>query len=190
MEDRKHLYWKLFTSTFVLSAFTFGGGFVIISLMKNKFVDELGWLEENEILDYTTIAQSTPGAVAINASILVGYRMAGWLGAAITVLGTILPPFIVISVISFFYEAFRDNLVVAAILKAMQAGVAAVIIDVVLDLAHNALNFQRGFSLLTMIFAFIAVYFLDINIIYIIFICAIAGMAFYYWRKNKEEVRK
>jgi len=63
---------KLFVSTFLLSAFTFGGGYAIISLMKKKFVDELHWLDEEEMLDYTAIAQSCPGAVAVNASILVG----------------------------------------------------------------------------------------------------------------------
>lgn len=73
-------YWKLFSSTFYLSAFTFGGGFVIIPLMKKKFVDNLHWIEEEEMLDLTAIAQSSPGAIAVNASILVGYRVAGWSG--------------------------------------------------------------------------------------------------------------
>ena len=66
---------KLFTSTFQLSAFTFGGGFVIIPLMRKKFVDELGWIEEQEMLDLTAIAQSSPGPIAVNASILVGYLL-------------------------------------------------------------------------------------------------------------------
>lgn len=186
MVKSKDIYWKLFTSTFVLSAFTFGGGFVIIPLMKQKFVDELHWLEEDEILNFTTIAQSTPGAVAVNAAILMGYRMAGCLGALTTIAGTILPPFIILSIISLFYQAFRTNILVAAVLKAMQAGVAAVILDVVLDLAKKALNFQKTFSLVTMILAFISVYFLHVNIIYVILICALAGMTYYYWRQKRQ----
>ena len=69
-------YRKLFTSTFYLSAFTFGGGYVIIPLMRKKFVEQFHWIEEEEMLDLTAIAQSAPGAIAVNASILIGYRLA------------------------------------------------------------------------------------------------------------------
>lgn len=105
-------YLKLFTSTFQLSACTFGGGFVIIPLMRKKFVEDLGWIEEQEMMDLTAIAQSSPDAIAVNASILVGYHVAGISGALLTVLGTVLPPLIMISVISFFYQQFRDNVFV------------------------------------------------------------------------------
>ena len=84
--------WKLFISMFVLSACTFGGGFVIVSLMKKKFVDELQWLDEEEMLDITAITQSSPGPLPVNASVIIGYRMAGLTGSLIAVLGTILPP--------------------------------------------------------------------------------------------------
>ena len=75
--DKKNKYWQLFLSTFKLSACTFGGGFVIIPLMRERFVKELHWIEEEEMLDLTAIAQSSPGSIAINASILVGYHVAG-----------------------------------------------------------------------------------------------------------------
>ena len=75
--DKKNKYWQLFLSTFKLSACTFGGGFVIIPLMRERFVKELRWIEEEEMLDLTAIAQSSPGSIAINASILVGYHVAG-----------------------------------------------------------------------------------------------------------------
>ena len=134
MEKDKKFYWKLFSSTFSLSAFTFGGGFVIIPLMRKKFVEELSWIDEQEMLDLTAIAQSSPGAIAVNASILIGYRLDGFRGALITVLGTVLPPLIILSVISLFYTAFRDSLIVGYVLRGMQAGVAAVITDVVLTM--------------------------------------------------------
>ena len=75
MKRTAALYWKLFTATFLLSAFTFGGGYVIVPLMKGRFVDDLGWLEEGEMLDLTAIAQSAPGPIAVNAAILVGCRV-------------------------------------------------------------------------------------------------------------------
>ena len=91
-------YRKLFCSTFYLSAFTFGGGYVIIPLMRKKFVEQLHWIDEEEMMDLTAIAQSSPGAIAVNASILVGYRVAGVPGALVTVLGTVLPPLIILSI--------------------------------------------------------------------------------------------
>ena len=87
MKRNAKFYWTLFRSTFSLSAFTVGGGFVIVPLMKKRFVDELHWIDENEMLDIAAIAQSTPGAIAVNASILIGYRLAGLLGALVTILG-------------------------------------------------------------------------------------------------------
>lgn len=76
----RHFYWKLFQSTFLISAFTVGGGFVIIPLLRAKYVDEYGWLDDKETLNLVSIAQSMPGVVAVNAAIILGYRMAGLRG--------------------------------------------------------------------------------------------------------------
>lgn len=186
-KDRK-VYWKLFTSTFYLSAFTFGGGFVIVPLMKKKFVDDLKWIEEKEMLNLTAIAQSSPGAVAVNASILLGYRIAGVLGSLFCILGTVLPPLVILSIISTFYAAFRDNSIVQALLKGMQSGVAAVIADVVLQMGGNVIKTKSIASILIMVIAFLATYFLNINVIYIILGCGLIGAASFYFkgRNNKK----
>ena len=178
-------YWKLFSSTFSLSAFTFGGGFVIIPLMKKKFVDNLHWIEEEEMLDLTAIAQSSPGAIAVNASILVGYRVAGVVGALVTILGTVLPPLIILSVISLFYQAFRDNLVVSAVLQGMQAGVAAVIVDVVLSMGWTVLREKQWVSAVIMVGAFAATYVFQVNILLIILVCGVTGAAAFFLRNRK-----
>ena len=81
MKNKKEVLKKLFFSTLYLSAFTFGGGYVIVTLMKQKFVDELHWIEEEEMLDLIAIAQSSPGAIAVNGAIVVGYKLAGMIGA-------------------------------------------------------------------------------------------------------------
>ena len=78
--------WILFKSMFLLSACTFGGGFVIVSLMKKKFVEELEWLDEDEMLDVTAITQSAPGPLPVNASVIIGYRMAGILGSVVAII--------------------------------------------------------------------------------------------------------
>lgn len=90
--------------------------------MKNKFVDEYHWIEENEMLDLVAIAQSSPGAIAVNGAIVVGYKLAGVVGIFITILGTILPPFIVLTVVSIFYNAFKSNWLISQLLEGMQAG--------------------------------------------------------------------
>jgi chromate transporter len=176
MKKDIRFYLKLFTSTFYLSAFTFGGGFVIISLMKKKFVDEYHWIEEKEMLDLTAIAQSSPGAIAVNASILVGYRLAGVPGAMLTILGTVLPPLIVLSVISVAYTAFRDSLIVKYILRGMQAGVAAVIIDVVISMVISLVKDKKAIPIMVMIGAFAANFIFQVNVIVIILICGIIGV--------------
>ena len=86
-EPRWRRLWLLFSGMFYISAFTFGGGFVIVTFMKRKFVDTLHWLDEQEMLDFTALAQSSPGAIAVNAAILVGLKICGAAGMAAAVLG-------------------------------------------------------------------------------------------------------
>ena len=121
MKEKWKVLKKLFFEALYLSAFTFGGGYVIVSLMKKKFVDELHWIDEAEMLDLVAIAQSAPGPIAVNGAIVVGYKLAGLSGAVVAILATILPPLVILSVISFFYEAFRDNRLVSTLLFGMQA---------------------------------------------------------------------
>ena len=153
--------WKLFLSTLYLSAFTFGGGYVIVTLMKKKFVDEYRWIGEDEMLDLVAIAQSSPGAIAVNGAIVVGYKLAGIPGTLVAILGTILPPFAIISVISICYNAFRSNFFVAQMLSGMQAGVGAVIASVTYDMGAPIVKEK---CLLSLCWAFLAACILEINV--------------------------
>ncbi len=175
-ERNPKILWQLFKSMFILSAFTFGGGFVIVSLMKRKFVEELKWLEEDEMLDITAITQSSPGPLPVNASVIIGYRMQGILGSLTAILGTILPPMIIIFVISMFYEQFRTNRYIAIALQVMRAGVAAVIFDVVINLAKNVVLTRRILYIGMMIAAFVLTYFLKVNAMVIILSCLAVGI--------------
>ena len=118
---KKSVLGQLFLSTLCLSAFTFGGGYVIVSLMKKRFVDELHWIDEPEMLDLIAIAQSSPGSISVNGAIVIGYKLAGLRGVLVAILATILPPFLVIAVISLFYQAFRSNVYVGRVLIMMNA---------------------------------------------------------------------
>lgn len=178
---------KLFFTVFKLSACTFGGGFVIVPLMRKRFVEELGWIEEQEMLDMTAIAQSSPGAIAVNASILVGYHVAGVRGALLSVLGTVTPPLIIISVISLYYQAFRDNPVVSLVMEGMLCGVAAVILDVVLDMIRAILKNKRLLPVLVLLGAFISVRFFSVNILLVILLCGIIGAAETLYREKRSK---
>lgn len=176
MKSKKEVLLKLFVSTLYLSAFTFGGGYVIVTLMKKKFVDECQWIEEDEMLDLVAIAQSSPGAIAVNGAIVVGYKLAGLMGAVIAIVGTVIPPFLIISLISVFYAAFRDNIFIAQLLEGMQAGVAAVIAAVVFEMGEGVVRGKNVGSILIMLGAFAASCIWGINVVYIVLVCLVIGV--------------
>ncbi len=182
----KTLLRQLFTTMFSLSACTFGGGFVIVSLMKKKVVEERGWLEEEEMLDITAIAQSSPGPIPVNASVILGYRLQGIVGSLVAVGGTILPPMILLSLIAVFYDWFRQNAIVNTALTVMRAGVAAVICDVVINLAKNVLGTKRPLYIVLMVVTFILGYFLDVSAMYIILGCLATGILCVILERRKE----
>lgn len=148
---------------------------MIIPLLRKRFVEELGWIGEEEMMDLAAIAQSSPGAIAVNASILVGYHVAGVPGALLTVLGAILPPLVIISVISLFYQAFRDNAIVNMAMAGMLCGVAAVILDVVVNMVKSLFRQKRILPLVVLVGAFVAVRYFSVNIVIIILLCGIIG---------------
>lgn len=177
MKPRKtQTLFTLFLSMFYISTFTFGGGFVIVTFMKRKFVDELHWLDEQEMLDMTALAQSAPGAIAVNASILVGWKVAGMPGMLCAVLGTILPPMLILSLVSVFYRLFAENRYIALVLKGMQSGVAAIILDVSISMGNSVLQKKNTVHLFIMAAAFAATFFFRINVIVIILCAALIGI--------------
>lgn len=176
--DCEHFYWKLFSSTFLISAFTVGGGFVIIPLLRAKYVDEYGWLNDKDTLNLVSIAQSMPGVVAVNASIILGYRMAGLRGALTALSATILPPLITLSIISLAYDWFATNEYVRYALKGMQCGATALIVNVSLDLLGKQLKKKLALPLAIIVGTFCANYFFDVNIMLLVIIDGLIGLAF------------
>lgn len=173
-------YIKLFLITLKLSAFTFGGGFVIVTLMRREFVDKLDWITESEMIDYTAIAQSSPGAIAVNASILIGYRLAGIPGIITAVIATILSPLLILSVVTYCYTLLIGNAIIQNILKGMQAGISAVIVDAVIKMAKPLIKItnkpKRVISIFIIIISFILISVLKLNPIPVLIGCGIAGI--------------
>ena len=167
---------KLFFACLYLSTFTFGGGYVIVTLLKEKFVDHYHWIEEDEMLDLVAIAQSSPGAIAINGAIVVGYKLAGIAGVLVSIIGTVIPLFVIIALLSVCYNTFRSNELVSQMLEGMQAGVGAVIASVTYEMGTGVVKEKDGISLLIMAGAFVASCVFEVNVVYIVIICGLLGV--------------
>lgn len=176
MGEKSKILFQIFISTLYLSAFTFGGGYVIVTLMKKKFVDQYHWIEEKEMLDLIAIAESAPGAIAVNGAVVVGYKLAGAAGVVTAVVATILPPFVILSLISVFYDVFRENVLISQMLTGMQAGVGAVIASVTYDMAVGVVQEKRISSIIIMGVSFAAASFFGVNVIYVILVCLALGI--------------
>ena len=182
MEQKKSLslYLWLFKVNFFISAFTFGGGYVVIPMIRKYFVTEKHLFSEDELMDMAAIAQSSPGAIAINLAVLAGFRSAGFSGAVLCGVSSVLPPFLILSVISTCYQVFRDLPVVAAVLKGMEAAVGALIVDIVFDMGAAVLKEKKPFFASLMPAAFAGSFLLGINVMVILLICVAACLVYYY----------
>lgn len=171
-------YWALFRSTFVISAVTVGGGFVIIPLLRAKYVEVFGWLTEKETLDLVAIAQSMPGVVAVNSAIILGYRMAGFVGSLVAATATVLPPLLILSLVSVFYEFFIQNYYIKLILRGMQCGATALIVNVGIDLFIKQCRRKLILPVLIIAATFAANVVFEINIMYLILTDGLIGLLF------------
>ena len=181
----------IFFSNLFISAFTFGGGYVIVPMMKKRFSDELKWVEEKEISEMIALAQSAPGPIAINSAILIGYRIAGVSGAISAILGAVLPPLATLSIIAFFYDQLKNNATISAIMQGLQISAAAVIIGAVYDICAKSLKEDKIFSAFIIVSAFIGAVIFRLNIVYILITAGILGfLKMTFSTNNKKDYTK
>ena len=189
MENRKG-YLSLFLTMLKIGLFTFGGGYAMIALLENEFVEKKKWIEKDEFLDVAAIAESTPGPIAINAATYIGYKNAGIIGSMIATLGICIPSFIIIYTISLFFDAFLSLTLVAYAFKGIQICVVYLILTAGLKmLAHmkkNAFNMIIiSTTLICMVmFSLFAVKF---STIFYIMISGACGVAVYLLGKIRKE---
>lgn len=131
-------YWELFIIFFKIGAFTFGGGYAMIPLIRNEIVGKKGWMEDEEFMDMLAIAQSMPGPIALNTALFVGSKRLGFKGSLFSGAGVILPSFIVILLIAMVFTQFKDNPVVERIFKGIRPAVVALIVAPLLSLGRSA----------------------------------------------------
>lgn len=159
----KNRYITLFSSTLFISLAMLGGGYLAVPLLKKRFVDELQLIEADEMADLLAIAQSSPGAIAVNSSVCVGYKVAGFWGVVCSVLGTITPPLVFITLLQGVYAAVSDMPLVFAFFKGMNAAVAAIMIDVVLSYGADSCKKLKFKAPIIIIATFSACYFGGVN---------------------------
>ncbi len=183
----------LFLSFLKIGAFTFGGGYAMIALLENEFVEKKKWLEKDDFLDMVAIAESTPGPVAINSATYIGYKNAGVAGAAVSTLAVCIPSFLVIYTISLFFDQFLRFTYVARAFHGIQVCVIYLILSAGLkmhkNLEKNVFNTVIILSVITaMLFCTICA--VSFSSIFYILICGAAGLVVFYLKKLKEESKK
>jgi chromate transporter len=179
---------NLFWTFFKINMITFGGGFVIMPIIRKDFVEKKKILDEQDMLDMIALAQSIPGAMAINTSMLVGHRLRGLKGAIISMIGASLPPLLVISIISFFYGAFQTNPYILALLRGMRGAVTAVMIVAAYSMMRGVLKKDKAFAIVMMIGSFLIAYFTNISVGYLMLVAALIGYLYFTFLNKKVTV--
>lgn len=175
MEEKISL-WELFLTFLKINTFTFGGGYTIVPIIRDEFVKSKKIIEDQEMLNLVALAQSGPGAMAISASLLTGYRLRGALGAITCMFASVLPCLVIITAISHFYHSFRDNYFINAMLTGISGIISAVLFVTTVNMGKSAIQVHTRFSILMMILAFILGFFTNINTGLIILLLGFIGI--------------
>lgn len=167
-KDNETSLLNLFLTFLRINAITFGGGYTIVAILRDEFSVKKNLIDNDEMLNITALSQSSPGPFAINTSILVGYKLKGIIGSLVCLLASVIPSLIIITVVSMFYQAFRDNFYVNAALRGMAGVISAVLIITSINMAKSAMKNHKIFSLVIMIIAFLASFVFKVSTVYII----------------------
>ena len=183
-------YLWLFLTMLKIGLFTFGGGYAMITLLENEFVEKKKWLEKDEFLDVTAIAESTPGPIAINAATYMGYKNAGIIGSIIATLGICIPSFVIIYAISLFFDAFLSLTLVEYAFKGIQICVVYLILTAGLKMLKQMKKTVFNMIIISItlicmvVFSLFAVKF---STIFYILISGICGVVVYLLGKIRKE---
>jgi chromate transporter len=175
---------ELFFIFLKIGTFTIGGGYAMIPLIEKEIVDKKGWIDRDDFIDMLALAQSSPGPIAVNTAIFVGYKVAGFIGSIIAVFGSIITVFFIMVIIALYFIGIKDNVVVERIFKGIRPAVVALIAAPVLRMGKNAKINRK--TIIIPIAAVIFIVFLKVSAIYVILVSALGGLILgYFRRKNK-----
>lgn len=168
---------KMFLSFLKIGAFTFGGGYAMIPIMQEEMVNKNKWIDENEFMDILVVAQSFPGAMAVNTSIFIGYKISGKKGAVAALLGTILPSFAIILFIASFFMQFRDNHIVSLVFKGIGAAVPVMVLSAITSLSKSVK--KNYVNMLIIVLVMLSISFLHLNPAIAILLAGLYGFVFF-----------
>ncbi|GMG95520.1 chromate transporter [Tepidimicrobium xylanilyticum] len=178
------MLFNMFSTFFKVGAFTIGGGYAMIPIIQREIVDKKKWIEEEEFLDAIAISQGSPGPVAVNLSILVGYKLKGLKGALTCCLGTILPSFLIILLIATVFSQFRNNPIMEKVFLGIRPAVVALIASAVYQLTKRS---KLGYNkLLISLVSMAAIVFFGISPIYLILIGGIGSILYFKGKRDRE----
>ena len=186
--DKRQLL-NLFLTFLKIGAFTFGGGYAMLALLEDEFVERKKWIEKQDFLDMIAIAESTPGPVAINSATYIGYKVWGFLGSLLSTLAVVLPSLTIIFIISLFFDRFLAIKWVEYAFRGIQACVIYLILSAGIktfsSLKKSAFNYIIVFAVISAMVT-LTVFSVNFSSIYIILICGIIGLAAYFLKKIKK----
>lgn len=180
--------WTLFFVLLRINAVTFGGGYTIVPIIRQEFVEKRKILTDDDMLDIIAIAESGPGAMAVSTSYLLGIRLRGLLGGISAVLGAVLPALFLITLLYFIYAHVANNPYIRAALRAMSGVIVAMLFFSVYTLYRPAVKEHKKLSIAFMLIAFLLSYFHILPVAYIIVLMIIAGVVIYGFLLKEEEV--
>lgn len=187
MEQIKKLGWLFYINLFI-SAFTFGGGYVVIPMIRKYYVEQKKYFDEEELLRIAAISQSSPGAIAMNMSAIAGYRVAKLPGLLISCMASLLPPLLILAIVSAIYDSIKDQVMIAAALHGMEAGVAALIVDLIMDM--YCLIYEKKdtwYSLMAPV-VFVLQFVFHVSIVYLLLGCILFCVLKAFWHERKATI--
>ena len=179
---------QLFWTFFKIGAFTLGGGYAMIPLVQREVVDNRRWLGEEEFLDLIALAQSAPGIIAVNTAVFVGYKVGGWPGLILSVLGATLPSFLIILLIASFFTQFRDYPAVEAVFKGIRPAVVALIAAPLYKMAKSAKVTWK--NLWIPVAAALLIWLAGVSPVVIIIVAIAGGLFWTYWANRTNEANE
>ena len=175
-----NIYTQLFGIFCKIGAFTIGGGYAMVPLIENEIVTRREWITKDDFVDLLAVAQMAPGIFAVNIAIFVGYKLRGTRGSIATVLGAVMPSFIIILAVAIFFRAYSDNTLVQSIFRGIRPAVVALIAAPVFSMAKSA-GISR-YNVWIPVAAALAIWLLDFSPVWVVIAAGIGGYA---WGKLK-----
>ena len=182
------LYLQLFWTYLKIGTFTIGGGYVMLSMIEREIVDCKGWIDREEFMNMIALAQAAPGLIAVNSAIFIGWRIGGWRGVIATVLGAVLPSFLIILAIAMVFQSYKDLPAVEAVFKGIRPAVVALIAAPLIRMAYSA-KITWATAIIPIAGALL-IWLGGLSPVWIIFVTVVATLLYTYLKERKNLTAK